>query len=170
MKKILNEILKDKKYQKTNIKVGSKSGSGFWYCGKGNLAYSLPEIKKARERLLKQSKGTLYQLQFRQSHLDEIYVETLKKAKKKGIKNLEEYQKKLNINKERERALLPKKIASIEYDVAIGLLDRPVMEVVEGISPDEKPCWIIYVKGNEKGSYWTIAEYNKRRKINYDVN
>ena len=169
MKKTLNEILQDTKYQKANIKVGSKSGCGFWYCGKGNIAYSLPEIKKARERLLKQSKGTLYQLQYRQSHLDEIYAETLNKAKKKGIKNFEGYQKELNIKKERERALLPKKIASIEYDIAIDLVNRPVQEVVAGISPDEKPCWIIYVKGNEKGAYWTIAEYNKRRKIIKDA-
>lgn len=165
MKKTLIETLKDTKYQKANIKVGSKSGSSFWYCGKGNVAYSLPEIKKARERLLRQSKGTLFQLQYRQKHLDEIYDDTLKKAKKKGVKNFEEYKTKLNIKKERERALLPKKIASVEYDIAIDLVNRPVQEVVFGISPDEKPCWIIYVKGNEKGAYWTIAEYNKRRKI-----
>lgn len=164
MKKTLNELLKDKKYQKANIKVGSKSGTSFWYCGKGNFVYSLPEIRKAREKLLKQSKGTLSQLQYRQSHLDEIYEEILKIAKKKGIKKFEEYQRKLNIKKERERALLPKKIASVEYDIAIDLLERPVQEIVFGISPDENPCWIIYVKGNEKGSYWTIAEYYKRRK------
>ena len=81
MKKTLNDLLQDKKYQKTNIKVGSKSGSGFWYCGKGNLAYSLPEINKAREKLIKQSKGNLYQLQYRQKHLDDIYANTLKEAK-----------------------------------------------------------------------------------------
>lgn len=165
MKKTLIELLKETKYQNANIKVGSKSGSSFWYCGKGNLAYSLPEIKKARERLLKQSKGTLTQLQYRLNHLDKIYDDTLKKAKKKGVKNFEEYKKNLNIKKERERALLPKKIASLEYDIAIDLVNRPVQEVVFGISPDEKPCWIIYVKGNEKGAYWTIAEYNKRRKM-----
>lgn len=165
MKKTLNEVLKDTKYQKANIKVGSKSGGCFWYCGKGNLAYSLPEIKKVRERLLRQSKGTLFQLQYRQKYLDKIYDDTLKAAQKRGIKNFEEYQKKLNNKKEQERALLPKKIASVEYDIAIPLLERPVQEIVAGISPGEKPCWIIYVKGNEKGAYWTIAEYNKRRKI-----
>lgn len=164
MKKTLNDLLQDKKYQKANIKVGSKSGSSFWYCGKGNLAYSLPEINKAREKLLRQSKGMLFQLQYRQKHLDKIYDETLKKAKKK-VKDFEEYKKKLEVKKERERLSLPKKIASVEYDIATTLLDRPVQEVVYGISPDETPCWIIYVKGNEKGAYWTIAEYNKRRKL-----
>ena len=165
MKKTLNELLQDKKYQKTNIKVGSKSGSSFWYCGKGNLAYSLPEIKKAREKLLRQSKGNVHQLKYRLANLDKIYEESIKKiTKKRKIKDMEEYLKQCEIRKERERLLLPKKIASYEYDVATDLLDRPVMEIVEGISQDEKPCWIIYVKGNEKGNYWTIAEYNKRRK------
>ena len=165
MKKTLNELLQDKKYQKANIKVGSKGGSSFWYCGKCNLAYSLPEINKAREKLIRQSKGTLHQLQYRKKHLDELYDETLERAKKK-VKNFAEYKKKLEIKKERERALLPKKIASVEYDINVHLLDREVKEVVYGISPDESPCWIIYVKGNERGAYWTIAEYNKRRKNN----
>lgn len=165
MKKTLNDLLKEKKYQKTNIKVGSKSGSRFWYCGKGDIAYSLPEIEKARKRTLKQVKGTLYQLKYRQEHLDEVYAEILKQAKKKNIKNFSEYERKLNIKKERERLLLPKKIKNVQYDVDTTLLDRPVKEIVYGISPDEVPCWIIYVKGNEKGSYWTIAEYKKKSKV-----
>ena len=167
MKKTLIELLEDKKYQKSNIKVGSKGGNGFWYCGKGNFTYSLPEIKKAREKLLRQSKGTLYQLKYRLKNLDKLYEETLNKVKKK-VKNLEEYKKKLDIKKERERLSLPKKIASIEYDIATRLLDREVREIVYGISPDEAPCWIIYVKGNEKGAYWTISEYIKGRKVYED--
>lgn len=166
MKKTLIELLEDKKYQKANIKVGSKSGSSFWYCGKGSVACSIPDIKKMNGRLLKQSKGTLYQLIYRQEHLDELYEEIFNKAKKK-VKDIEEYKRKLEIKKERERLSLPKRIASVEYDIATPLLNREVREIVYGISPDESPCWIIYVKGNEKGFYWTIEEYNKRRKT-YD--
>lgn len=165
MKKTLNDLLQEKKYQKTNIKVGSKSGSSFWYCGKGDIAYAIPEIEKARKRTLKQVKGTLYQLKYRQEHLDEVYNEILKQAKKKKIKNFDEYERKLNIKKERERLLLPKKIKNVQYDVDTTLLDRPVKEIVYGISPDEVPCWIIYVKGNEKGYYWTIAEYKKKSRV-----
>ena len=163
MKKTLIELLQDKKYQKTNIKVGSKSGSGFWYCGKGDKAFSIPDIKKIRERLLKQSKGLLKQLQNRLLNLDSIYDKTLERAKNK-VKDYDKYAQRINIKRERERVMLPKKIVSVEYDIATNLFDRPVQEIVEGISPDEKPCWIIYIKGNEKGAYWTIAEYTKRRK------
>lgn len=166
MKKTLIELLQEPKYQKCNIKVGSKSGTSFWYCGKGQLDFSLPAIKKARSSLLKQNHSMLYQLQYRLTNLDKLY-DSLLKSNRKKVKNFAEYERKMNIKRERERAMLPKKIASAEYDIATHLLDRQVCEVIYGICPDETPCWIIYVKGNEKGAYWTIAEYNKRRK-NYD--
>lgn len=164
MKKTLNELLQEKKYQSANIKVGSKNGSSFWYCGKGNLVYSIPAIKEARNKLLRQCHNLLRQLENRQEHLDEIYAATLEKAKKRNVKNLQTYVKTLESKKNRERRLLPTKIQSVKNDIATHLLDREVQEIVAGISADEKPCWIICVKGNEKGSYWTIAEYNKRRK------
>ena len=170
MKKKLIDLLNEKKYQKVNVKIGSKSGSSFWYCGKGNTNYSLYEIKKAREKTLRQSKGALKQAQYRLENLDMIYATNIEKVIKKGtIKDIEAYRKKMHTTLEKERLLLPKKIASLEYDVAIPLLERPVLEIVEGISPDEKPCYVIYVKGNEKGEYWTIAEYNKRKKLLQNV-
>ena len=167
-KKTLIELLQESKYQKTNIKVGSKNGSSLWYCGKGNLAYSLPEIKRARTDLLQQSKGVLHQFQYRLEHLDEIYEEMFAKARKGKIK-VKDYDKFVESQlkrKEREKVLIPKKMELVRYDISTHLLDREVKEVVEGISPDEKPCWIIYVKGSERGRYWTIKEYEKRRKLN----
>ena len=166
MKQTLRELLNDKKYQDTNIKVGSKSGTSFFYCGKGDKAYSIPAIRNARENLLKQIKVHYDSLTYRYKHLDKIYEETYEKARseKRKVKDFEAYHKKMEIRKERERISLPKKIKNFQYDLDTHLLDRPVQEVVYGISPDEKPCWIIYIKGNEVGAYWTIKEYLKRHK------
>lgn len=170
MKKTLSELLtEDKRYTKVNVKIGSRNGSSFWYCGKGNPIYSIPAIRNARTNLLRQSKGILCQLEYRLKNLDKIYQETLINSRKRKMKNREDYEKKLEIKKQREKITLPKKIASVQNDIDTHLLDRQVMEVVNGLSPDEKPCLIIYVKGNEKGAYWTIAEYNKRRKLDEKV-
>lgn len=167
MKKTLRELLQEKKYQKCNVKIGSNKGSSFWYCGKVDNQISLPTIRKIREQLLSQSKSVLKQLNYRLNNLDKIYEKTIQEAKKKNLKNIENHIKKLLITKERERQLLPKKIKSVEYDIDTPLLDRQVVEVVEGISPDEKPCWVVYIKGNERGWYWTIQEAMKGKKI-YD--
>lgn len=171
MKQKLIDLLNEPKYQKANLKIGSKSGSSFWYCGKGKLKVCMPEIRLVRKKLLKQCKGLLYQSQYRLEHLDEIYEVNIKlakqKYKEKKIKDFDAYLKKMELKKKREIAMLPKKIKSLENDIKTDLFEREVVEVVFGVSPDEKPCWIIYVKGNEKGAYWTIAEYTKRRKI-YD--
>ena len=53
--------------------------------------------------------------------------------------------------KEKEFAELPNLISSVEYDILTPFIDRPVVEVIKGISPDEQPCYVIYVQGNEKG-------------------
>ena len=42
---------------------------------------------------------------------------------------------------------------------------RPVVEVYDGILPEEAPCKIIVVKGAENGKYWTIAEFNRGFKL-----
>ena len=95
MKKItLNELLHESKYQKTNIKVGSKGGSSFWYCGKGDLSYSIPAIRDIRKRLMSQCKSNLYQLKYRQEHLDQLYETTYKVAvEKRKIKDIKGHGK-----------------------------------------------------------------------------
>lgn len=45
--------------------------------------------------------------------------------------------------------------------VAEKLLDREVMEYIVGVLQEEQPCKIIRVQGNDRGKYWTIAEYQK---------
>lgn len=162
--KTLIELLREVKYQNANVKIGSKSGSSFWYCGKGNFAFSLPAIRKAREISLKKNYKILNDLKQRLNNLDLIYQKIYQAANKKGIKDKKQYFEKLKKRQEAEKVSLPRKIASVEYDIATHLLDRPVREVVYGISPDETPCWIIYVKGNENGAYWTIKEYEKKHK------
>ena len=88
IKKTLGEILQENKYQTCNVKIGSKQGSSFWYCGKGNIAYSLPEIKKARASTLAQSHRTLTNYIYRLENLDKIYDDTIKKAKKRKMKEI----------------------------------------------------------------------------------
>ena len=117
-----------------------------------------------RESLIRQSKNTLALLNRRLKNLDKIYDDIIEKAKAREVKDFDKYLFKLLKKKNSEKSSLPKKIASVEYDIATHLLDRPVMEIIEGISPDEKPCFIIYVKGNENGDYWTVKEYEKKNK------
>ena len=164
MSKTLGTLLKERKYQNCNVKIGSKGGSGFWYCSKASQYHSTPLINMERESLIRQSKNTLALLNRRLKNLDKIYDDIIEKAKARETKDFDKYLLKLLKKKNSEKSSLPKKIASVEYDIATHLLDRPVMEIVEGISPDEKPCFIIYVKGNENGDYWTIKEYEKKNK------
>lgn len=165
MKKTLQSLLEQNKFKKVNVKIGSKGGSSFWYCGKANPIYSLPALKTIRATLLKRTHKEIENLKYRYDHIDEIYAKNIEDAKER-VKDFEAYKKRMVIRKQNEIVNIPKKIASLEYDVATKLVDRPVLEVVEGISPDEKPCFVVYVKGNEKGAYWTIKEFNKRRKNN----
>lgn len=168
--KLLKDLLNEKKYQKVNVKIGSKQGSCFWYCGEGDLALSLPEINNANIIHKERSKNKLEQLKYRLEHLDKIYEAIIEETRQRMIKNpkkckvkdFDKYVKKTLKTKELERASLPKKIESVCWDIETDFLDRPVQEVVKGISPDEAPCYIIYVKGNEKGNYWTIKEYKDK--------
>jgi len=164
MSKTLGTLLKEKKYQNCNVKIGSKGGSGFWYCSQASQYHSIPLINMERESLIRQSKNTLALLNRRLKNLDKIYDDIIENAKAREIKDFDKYLFKLLKKKNSEKSSLPKKIASVEYDIATHLLNRPVMEIVEGISPDEKPCWIVYVKGNENGDYWTVKEYEKKNK------
>lgn len=165
--KALKELLTENTFQNVNVKIGSKQGSSFWYCGSGNSNISIPAIRKIRQTMLNQNKRIVLSLRFRLKHLDRLYEEVIQeRIKKHGEEDIENYKKRLYRKKENERKSLPKRIKLVEYDIATPLLDRPVLEVLMGISPDERPCKIIYVQGTEKGAYWTIKEYEKRHKEN----
>ena len=159
MPKTLLETLNKTKFQKVNVKIGSKQGSSFFYCGSGSNA--IPHIsKKIDGTMLRQAQNRKKLLINRLTNLDKIYQDRINKAIKSGkVKNKEKYIAEVEILKERERKVLPTKISEIEYDISVRLLDRPVQEIVDGISPDEKPCKIIYIKGHEIGKYWTVKEY-----------
>ena len=65
--------------------------------------------------------------------------------------------------KESDRERIPTQIKELEYDIASSFLNRPVVEMVDGISPDEPNTKIIYIKGFERGDYWTIKEYTRAK-------
>lgn len=155
MKKLSETLLECK----DNVKVGSYSGSSFYYCGKGGRVASTT-LKKINTELKKQSQKTKKNLEYRLANLDEIYEKSMKEQITKGkVKDVKSYKANMEKQKERERKRLPHRIASYEYDIKTPILERPVVEIVNGISRDEHPCKIIYVKGNENGKYWTIKEY-----------
>ena len=52
-------------------------------------------------------------------------------------------------------------VEELEFDISTSLLNRKVVEMVDGISPDEPNTKVIYVEGFEKGNYWTIKSYIK---------
>ena len=163
--KTLGELLQEEKYQKCNLKIGSKGGSSFWYCGSGKLSYALPQIEKAFESVKRNNMAVLNKLHYRYKHIDKIYNDLFKeKEKAKEPLEFEKYKTRMLRKKEKEIEDYPNKVASLEYDIENGFLGRPVLEVLKGISRDEDPCYIVYVKGNEKGAYWTIKEYLKRHK------
>lgn len=160
--KTLGELLITPLYQRINVKIGSKQGSSFFYCGKGKEA--IKELNKINKQLVKQNTLTLNNLKTRLEHLDEIYQERINLAKEKGkITDLKSYIASLNVEKERERIRIPKKIAEVEWCINNHVLDRPVQEIVDGICQDEYPCKIVYIKGIEQGKYWLICEYKSKK-------
>lgn len=172
MNKTLIQLLNEPKYYKCNIKVGSKNGSGFWYCGKASLEYALDEIDYQTKKHKRINEGMLKGFQKRLESIESIYRKMIRHAEKEKqcptdqqtIKDIDKYIERMTRKKEKEIAELPKLIASVEYDIITPFIDRPVKEIIKGISPEENPCYVIYVQGNEKGQYWTIKEYEKKRK------
>lgn len=43
----------------------------------------------------------------------------------------------------------------------VKFLDREVVEYFAGQLPEEQPCMIINIKGNEIGKFWLISEYKR---------
>lgn len=165
MSKTLREVLLTNRFKKCNVKIHSIDGSSFWYCGIGDSEISFPLIEKENISTRKTSRAVLERLKYRLENLDKIYEKEANKRIRKGlVKNVEVYLQMVEKRKEIEREELPKRIEDIRYDIHHDLLDRPVVEIFEGISPDEAPCYIIYVKGNEKGFYWTVEEHARKHK------
>ena len=156
----LENLISDKKYKNHNFKIGSINGSSFWIA-----THNSPKLKskiiELYEKHRKQEQRARLKTIDRLKHLDEIYETRIKEQLEKGVKNKEKYIARQNKLREIERRNLPKKIKLYEYDIATPFLQRQVKETCVGVSPDEQPCLIVYVVGNEMGKYWTIKEYEK---------
>lgn len=162
--KTLRQLLSQSGYQNINVKIGCKQGNSFVYCDVGGemAIATLPTLQPLLRKRLTIKKDNLVN---RFNDLDAIYQRRLKKAlKSPKIKDKEEYERKLMITKERERNSIPKKMSQYDYSIETPLLDRPVLNIYDGICPDEYPCKIVYIKGVENGDYWLISEYRKKHK------
>lgn len=166
MKKTLSEVLHRPNISRINVKVGAINGTGFFYCGKGyNAFYSLNT--KINQQIVNQNKRTIAMLEDRLTHLDENYEKRIANSiKNKKVRNVEKYLKDMAKEKEHMRVKIPQDIDKLKQFMDIHLLDRKVVEIRDGISPDEKPSKVIYVEGWEKGEFWTVKEYEHRRKKN----
>lgn len=160
----MNLLTLIKQNQKKNIKIGSYEGSNFWYCGKADVKYSLPSIAKEQKVMIryctKQKQVSINRL----ANLDKIFDKLVEQAQKKKKKNLEKHIADLNKRRESERKSLPKRIEYWQWCIDTPLLERNVKETLEGCSPDERPCIIVYIKGLERGNYCTIVDYQERDK------
>lgn len=162
--KTLESVLKN---LNCNIKVGSKQGSSFFYCGTiGGLYHDLDKVEQT---LNAYNNGLIKALEQRLKSINSIYKERFEnwvdRCNKTKIylteQDKEKEWAKLTELKEKEKLSIPRKIEAIRKHLNKPLLERNVLEMVDGISVDEKPCKIIYVSGHEKGAYWTINEYAK---------
>ena len=165
--KTLNSVLYNLSRKKgVSVKIGSKNGSGLWYCAK-LTTHTHNDIDLENKRIRARETKTLKRLKTKIADLDKWYDKEIAKwldnpknqKKSETIKQAKITQ--MLKSKELDRARIPNTIKQIEYDIANAFLNRPVLEMVDGISPDEPNTKIIYVSGYEHGDYWTIKEYTK---------
>lgn len=150
------------------VKIGSSQGVSFFYCDK----------IKSKERLLKDLdeidfnyiqtyKKRLLNYKHRLDNLEEIYNQKIVEycLHHKDAEKIDEYVAKQKVKKAKEKESLPNKILSLSAKIHkhTHILERNVIDVRKGISPDEPNCTIIYINGIEKGAYWTVKEYQDRK-------
>ena len=161
----LRNCLKD--YKGQLVKIGSKGGISFWFCDKVNTNIN-KHIQDISDNYHNQLKRASKNKKYRLAHLEEIYEGKINKFnnKIKNPKKRQEYLEKATKRKNKELELLPKQIMSIGGQLKswTDLLERKVVDVYKGISPDETDTMVIMIRGQEKGKYWTIKEYQDRDK------
>lgn len=149
-----------------SIKVGSKGGNGFWYCHLANST-TIRDINEEYLKIRKREHNYLLRNIDILNNLDEYYEKKIttwlnnKKNKKKTKAKRDEWVAKQLKLKESDRKRLPTYIKQLEYDTTHPFLEREIVEMVDGVSPDEPNTKVIYIKGYERGSYWTLKEYTK---------
>ena len=166
MAKNLNSVLTTLRKKNVFVKIGSVGGSAFWYCerltinsleqiGKVNLKYATME-QKLYDNLLWQYKNLDKHYEIKLN----AWLKNPRNAKKSEAQK-KMFENQLKVAKEFDKRRLPITLKELEYDLSLDFTKRPVVEIVDGISPDEPNTKVIYVKGFEKGNYWTIKEYKK---------
>ena len=165
--KTLNSVLYTLSRNKgISVKIGSKGGSGLWYCAK-LTSHTHNDIDLENKIIRARETRQLNKLKEMMLDLDKWYEKKIAKwFENPRNRNKSEQKKQSYINsqmklKESDRARLPKQIKHLEFNLESSFLNRPVVEIVDGISPDEPNTKIIYIKGYEKGDYWTIKEFTK---------
>ena len=68
------------------------------------------------------------------------------------------------LQKQLSTATDQKQIWSLKKQIANfkSFANRTVQDVYDGILPEEYPCKIIQISGNETGQYWTVKEFSKK--------
>lgn len=83
---------------------------------------------------------------------------TLKVLEKLSELYLNRLRKRLStITDQHEIWSLKKQIANFK-----SFANRTVQNMYDGILPEEYPCKIIQISGNETGQYWTVKEFSKK--------
>lgn len=167
--KTLNSVLHTLSRNKgISVKIGSKGGSGLWYCAK-LTAHTHNDIDLENKTIRARETRLLNQLKEKMADLDKWYEKKIAKwLENPRNKKKSETKKQTFINdqlklKESDRERIPTQIKELEYDIASSFLNRPVVEIVDGISLDEPNTKVIYIKGFERGDYWTIKEYTRAK-------
>lgn len=147
-----------------SVKTGSKLGSGFWYCAK-LTAKTTEDIELIAKQYQIRETVTLKRLENQLANLDKFYQDKINqwmnnpKNKKKKQELKDAYLAKMEKEKEAKRQQLPITISHLKFDIETPLFSRKVVEIREGISPDEPKTKVVYVEGYERGAYWTLKEY-----------
>ena len=158
--KTLNSTIYTLSHKKgVSVKIGSIKGNGLWYCHK-LCSHTIQDIDKEYEmlkakelKLLAKTKTILEDLD---NYFQKKYDKWLNNKKiKKTPQKIEKFSKQLEESKQRAKVNLPRVIKELEYDTTHSFLNREVVEIRNGISPDEPNTKVIYVKGYERGDYWT---------------
>lgn len=160
--KKLADVLKKYLDKNINVKIGCKQGSSFFYCHKLDNA-TFYDIDKQKREWNKSNKEWLEKDTYKLKNIDKIYEqETQEQIDKGRVKNVDTYHKSRANFKQIEIERLTNEIALLDYCIKTPFLERQVCEIRDGICLDEMPCKIIYIKGCEKGKYWTIYEFMKK--------
>ena len=161
----LRTFIEQKARNNNLIKVGCKNGVSFFYCDKIRKVQTTQEIAEISRNYLVYLRKQLIAKRNRLEQLDIIYKGKLDYCDKyKNEKKRQKMIEKTYKSWQNEKAILPKQIKTLEKetDNFVSLLDRQIVEVVDGISPDEPNCFVVYIVGTFRGKYWTVMEYQDR--------